>query len=288
MFSRYSRLSLGLLAAALYSGPLLAGLSRQGWAVLPVFTALFLLYLAASRKPDLSTGVGWAALAGMAGMQVLLVLIFWGAGLGLTSILGAVALPLWAPLALTGAAAGFGAWAFRDAAEMEVMLDSAIAVIDAQPGGIADWPDMTEETSARVAETAKVLRHLPLEARRVDPIVQALEAELGIAAFDAFYDLSGEPGDEAVDFGLLRFISSPDILSELMLREEGGLAPMLLLDSPHPAVRAEARDRIADLVDFGEDARMLPDPAWLRELHACFPGEGYDKLSALFSPSRTR
>ena len=58
MISRHSRTGLALFGVALYGGPLLAGFAGHDWAVLPVFASLFLLHVAATRKPDLSTSVG--------------------------------------------------------------------------------------------------------------------------------------------------------------------------------------------------------------------------------------
>ncbi len=201
---------------------------------------------------------------------------------------GAIMLPLWAPIAITAAAAGSGAWAHRDAAEMNVMLDSAIRAIedlslpqtDPLNGG---WPESTVEIRTALDVALDRLRALPhLNAGFVDPIVQALEAVTGADAFDAFYDAAGQEDDDnepGVDLGLLRYIASPAVLIALIDRGEGGLAPQLLLDAPNASVRAEARARVADLVEAGAPDDQLPDPDWLDTLERRFPDEGYRLLA---------
>ena len=285
-----SRTGLALLGVALYGGPILAGLAQHDWTVLPVFAALFLLYIAASRRPDLATGVGRASLATMAVVQVALVAIGWAIGLLLADILSPVALPLWAPLAITALGAGVGAWAFRDAAEMEVMLDSALARIaemeaTAAPRGFdVPWPDPAPATDEAVRLTLTALRALPgIDLTAIDPIVRQLDAEVGAAGFDPLYDgagLDGALNEPVVDFALLRFSALPRVFGQLVARSEAGLSPVLLLNAPNPQVRAEARAMVAGMVEAAVPVTDLPDPAFLRELAGAFPGEGYNRLLA--------
>lgn len=290
MISRYSRTGLNLLGLALFGGPALAGLAGQGWAVLPVFAALFLLYVAATHKPDLSTAAGWAGLALMAAIQGMLVSVVYGLGLLAAQAAGPViALPLWAPVLVTGAAAGFGLWAFRDAAEMDVMLDSALKALGETDDMLrkdrpeAPWPEAAPEVQAAADRALQAVRGAQtLDAGFVDPIVQQLESEAGVHAFDPLYDAAGlEAGanEPIVDFALLRFIASPGILSQLIDRGEGGLAPMLLLNAPSAAVRAEARACVGDLFDQKAPLNQQPDPGWLAELAGQFPGEGFEALA---------
>ncbi len=289
MISRYSRTGLLLLSGALYGGVVLAGLAGHPFRVLPVYAALFLLYIAATRKPDMATGAGWAGLAILALVQVGLVALCYGIGMLAAQVVGIVALPVWLPLAITAAAAGYGAWAFRDAAEMEVFLDSALkelAVMGAdQPAPGADpWPDPDPKATAALDRALEALRAVErINVGPVDPIVQRLEAEVKATAFDPFYDAAGGDGEagSVIDFALLRYVASPAIQNELITRGEAGLAPTLLLNAPHPSVRNEARARVMDLVDAQAPRNQLPDPDWLAELDATFPGEGYGELIAL-------
>lgn len=289
MISRYSRSGLGLFGVALYGGPLLAGFARHDWAVLPVFAALFLLYISARRKPDLDTRAGWAGLAMMAVTQAALVTLDWGVGLGLAALFGPVMLPLWGPLLLTAVAAGLGAWAHRDAAEMDVMLDNVLEELDRmKPGGMKAgedlWPGVTPQVEAALGEALETLRELDkLNPAVIDPVVARLDAKAGTAAFDAFYDAAGQDDDDnepIVDYALLRFLARPQVLIEVIDRGEGGLAPQLLLDAPDEDVRAEARARVEDLLGAAAPDDQLPDAARITLLDARFPGEGYDRLAA--------
>ena len=291
MIGARSRTGLALLGVALHGGPVLAGLAQHDWSVLPVLSALFLLYIAAVRRPDLATGAGRVNLATMAVVQVALVVIGWAIGLALADIIGRVALPLWAPLAITAFAAGVGAWAFRDAAEMDVMLDSALARIAEMetlppPPRSFDvpWPDPAPGADDAVWRALQRLRARPeLDVAENDAIVQGLNAEAGAAGFDPLYDAAGLDGtlnEPAVVFALLRFSALPQVFDALVARGEAGLAPMLLLNAPDARVRAEARALVAEMVTAAVPVTELPDPALLRELAGEFPGEGYNRLLA--------
>jgi hypothetical protein len=227
----------------------------------------------------------------MAVVQVAHVAIGWAIGLLLADILGAVALPLWAPLAVTAVSAGVGAWAFRDAAEMDVMLDSALARIAEMettpvPARSLDapWPAPAPAAEEAVAQALRALRARPAtDLAEIDRIVRRLAADVGAAGFDPLYDAAGLQGalnEPAVDLALLRFSALPEVFEQLVARGEAGLAPMLLLNAPAPPVRAEARALVAGLVDAAVPVSELPDPALLRELAGAFPGEGYNRLLA--------
>ncbi|GGD37983.1 hypothetical protein [Sinisalibacter lacisalsi] len=287
MINRHGHAGLVLFAAALYGGPVLAGMAGHGAQALPVFAALFLLYMAASRKPDLATGAGWAGLAIMAVVQAGIVVASWGLGLGAAQLLGPVALPLWAPLAITGLAAGVGTWALRDAAEMNVMLDHAIREIEAlkatpAPGTPPPWPEAS--AAARAAYDrfrAALAQGDGVSVSQIDPLVQRLEIEAGIEAFDLLFDdVCTDTADPRLDFAALRFIASPALLRALVERGEGGVLPAFLLNAAAPSTRHEARGRVLDMIEAGAPADQLPDPAWLDELDAAFPGEGYGSLLA--------
>lgn len=291
MFGPRSRSGLALLGVALHGGPVLSGFAHHDWSVVPVFATLLLLYTAAIRRPDLSTGAGQVSLATMAVVQLALAAIGWAIGLALADIVGRVALPLWAPLAVTAVAAGVGAWAFRDAAEMDVMLDSALARIaemEARPAphrsDDVPWPEPLPGADAAVGQALRALRARPgLALPEIDAIVRRLEADVGIAGFDPLYDATGRDGalnEPVVDLALLRFAALPQVFDQLIARGEAGLAPILLLNAPDARVRAEARAFVAQMVAASAPVSELPDPALLRELAGAFPGEGYNRLLA--------
>lgn len=289
MMMRCGRTGLILFMVVLYGGPFLAGLANHGWAVLPVFAALFLLHVSALQKPDLSTSAGWANLALMGVVQVALVGLAWGLGLGVAGLVGAVMVPVWAPIALTAVAAGSSAWAMRDAAEMNVMLDSAIEMLEGAAKsdgaiGTFDWPEPTPQVNHTLDEARERLRGVgALDPTVIDPIVQWVEQQSGAEAFDGFYDIAGQTGDEnepEVDYALLRYVGVPSVFSQLIDRGEAGLAPQLLLDAPHADVRREARARVLELVEIGAPDNQLPDANRLAGLAKRFPGEGFERLAA--------
>lgn len=83
--------------ALLYFGPLLAGLGGFGWNVVPVFVAIFMLWLFILRPhlwprhlKDWTRSEALVALAAQAVMQVLLVTLCFGIGRGLGGVLGAL------------------------------------------------------------------------------------------------------------------------------------------------------------------------------------------------------
>ena len=137
-----------------------------------------------------------------------------------------------------------------------------------------------------VDRTVEALKALPPNANvaMIDPVVQDLEQEADVAGFDPFYDAAGEVdgrADRRVDLGLLRFVASPYIRRQLVERGEGAMAPMLMLNATDAGVRSEARSLLMTLIEEGTPKDQLPDPIWLGELDAEFPGEGYDELARL-------
>ena len=95
--------------ALLYFGPLLAGLGGFGWHVVPVFVALFLLWLVILRPQELPRArAEWlqsetlVALSTRAAVQILLVVLCFGIGRGIGGVLGALPhFPLMLPIALS-------------------------------------------------------------------------------------------------------------------------------------------------------------------------------------------
>lgn len=102
--------------ALLYLGPLLAGITGLGWAYVPVFTVLFVLWLLFLRpemwpgaKQDWRRGADWLTLVARAAVQVLLVAVLFGVGRGLGGVMGwDPAIPFYVPVALSSAAIVLG------------------------------------------------------------------------------------------------------------------------------------------------------------------------------------
>ncbi|MEO5621110.1 MAG: hypothetical protein ABIQ85_09335, partial [Cypionkella sp.] len=92
-----NRMRLLMVATALlYMGPLMAGLGGFGWATVPLFLALFLIWIFILRPQQwprslhdwLNRYEPWAALGTNAAVQLLLVLLLFGLGRGIGGALG--------------------------------------------------------------------------------------------------------------------------------------------------------------------------------------------------------
>jgi hypothetical protein len=106
----HNRLRLVRLATAvLYFGPLLAGLIGQGWGMIPVFVAIFLLWSVIVRPhlwpatlSDLPKSEALVAMASLLATQILLVVICFGLGRGIGGVLALKPdLPAYLPAALS-------------------------------------------------------------------------------------------------------------------------------------------------------------------------------------------
>ena len=95
--------------ALLYFGPLLAGLGGFGWGLIPVFTAIFVLWLIILQpfefpisKAEWLTLDAWVAVAARAAVQLLLVVALFAVGRGIGGILGVMTgFPNVLPIALS-------------------------------------------------------------------------------------------------------------------------------------------------------------------------------------------
>lgn len=137
--------------ALLYLGPLLAGLAGFGWAQVPVFAAIFLMWLVILRPGQWpGSGADWVrgpailSLVAKAAVQLLLVTVCFGIGRGLGGVLDFLPpLPFWLPLLISAAAIPLGRliWNPHKAAEIDAFLDDAIAQIErvGNPPDDVDW-----------------------------------------------------------------------------------------------------------------------------------------------------
>jgi len=102
------RLAMGA-GLLLYLGPLLAGMAGSGWPVVPVFTAIFLMWLVIlrpqewpDRLADWQRPEALVALAARAVVQIFLVALCFGIGRGIGGVLGVtLGLPVLAPIAVS-------------------------------------------------------------------------------------------------------------------------------------------------------------------------------------------
>jgi hypothetical protein len=129
-----------LAAALLYLGPLVAGLSSAPIALLPVFVAIFVLWVAILRPSVWSkatsggTPVALAVhLGGLTLMQVLLVILAFALGRGLSTLVGVLDLPVWLPVLVSLAAVPVGRMLWNpalDNAEADAFLDEAVRSVN--------------------------------------------------------------------------------------------------------------------------------------------------------------
>lgn len=188
------------VTALLYIGPLVAGLGGFGWAVVPLFAAIFLLWLFILRPHQWPQTLSeWAqpqplvALLTQALVQLLLVAVLFGVGRGIGGVMGTV--PVFSvvlPLSISFLSIPLArmVWDPWQANQVDRFLDDAIARVqattadtDANPGldlarrlvaPLADLPDDTPETD--------VARHL------IALSTQAHAADIRKALFEGVRD----------------------------------------------------------------------------------------------------
>ena len=129
--------------ALLYIGPLTAGLGGFGWAVVPVFAAIFLLWLFILRPhqwprhaADWARSEAWITLITQTAVQTLLVAVLFGIGRGIGGTLGTLPhFPLMLPIAVSFLSIAlarliWNPWKDRD---IDRFLGDAIARVNASP-----------------------------------------------------------------------------------------------------------------------------------------------------------
>lgn len=201
---------LQIATACLYLGPLLAGLGGYGWAVVPVFTAIFLLWLIVLRpqewpqsRTDWLQPDSWLAMAARAVMQLLLVVLCFGIGRGLAGVAGLdLPLPFMGPIMLSFLAIPIAriAWPPQHAQELDSFLDEAIASVQAA----APPPDAAERLAelrlfaARLTEPLSDLRD-DTRPSVIEAHLEALQTHLPPATLlDALHDRLANPRNSRV------------------------------------------------------------------------------------------
>ena len=134
------RLAMGA-GLLLYLGPLLAGMAGSGWPVVPVFTAIFLMWLVIlrpqewpDRLADWQRPEALVALAARAVVQIFLVALCFGIGRGIGGVLGVtLGLPVLAPIAVSLLAIPLArlVWNPAEAAALDLALDDALRQVQA-------------------------------------------------------------------------------------------------------------------------------------------------------------
>ncbi|RUS59897.1 hypothetical protein EGN72_11375 [Pseudorhodobacter sp. E13] len=279
------RLMMGA-TALLYFGPLLAGLGGHGWAVVPVFAAIFMLWLVIMRPQDFPRNLSdWQrpealiAFAARGAVQLLLVLVCFGIGRGIGGVLGSLPpFPLMLPIGISFLAIPLARliWDPRKAQDMDAVLTDALAQIET---GTAVGSDFSYAKAVLAP-----LNGLP------DDVTEA-ELESHLDAIRALVD-------EAMTFEvLLEQVNSgeaslPSQRALMLLASDGAALERMadLRDAPVKALQALRQDaalvaRMAQrlVTALRQDPDVWPDcptPGFLEELRADLPAAA-DNLSAL-------
>ncbi len=194
--------------ALLYFGPLLAGLGGFGWAVVPIFAAIFILWLFILRPQQWPRKLAeWArpealiTLLTQAVMQVLLVAVSFGIGRGIGGVLGAVPpFPLMLPVAISFLSIPVARllWDPWQADRGAGMLDDVIAKAEAaaQAAPQDDLRTRVEAAERMVLALDKLPEDSPPEV--LISHLMAMSANVGhdalrVALMDRVYDNSASP-----------------------------------------------------------------------------------------------
>lgn len=151
----FLRLKLLLAAAALlYLGPLLSGLAGYGWANIPAFAAIFMLWLVLMRPQDFPQSAAcwlnpsaWLGFAARLVLQVLLVAVCFGIGRGIGGVLGVQpAIPAVVPVAMSLLAVVFGRLISdpRKMQQMDEVVNSALTQIEGATSDLRKADDYAE------------------------------------------------------------------------------------------------------------------------------------------------
>lgn len=241
-----TRLRLLMAATALlYLGPLLAGLGGYGWAVVPVFAAIFVLWLIVLRPQQWPRRAGdWKRGAVATGavtqalVQLLLVTLLFGIGRGIGGVLAIIPpFPAMLPIAVSFLSIPLSRliWDPWKAAQMDQFLDQALREIHASP------------PVYRAGQVALVQK-------RLAPIL-ALPDDTAVTEMSRHLDLIGMETDEtAVRIALLDRANAeaPSRLEQMALilhATDGRLIEVVGGDGPTLALAAlTAKNAAPDLI----------------------------------------
>lgn len=270
---RHTRAGVALYAVPLYAGPLLAGGATQPPAVIPVLAALLLLMMVVTRRVALDSAAGALRFGALAAAQFAVVALLFAAGRGGAWLLGGLSVPLWLPLALTGAAAAFAAWRYRDTREVEGALEEALTALRDTPTPQDPSESVLDDAGLSTVQAAfDRLRALPArpDPARIDPIVEELETAMDDGAIHSLIGEAGQ-GDARFDLALLRYLARPSLRARLAAGGEAEVAVFLTLPSMNATVRAEAV-RLAEILLEEGRAEALPETEWFETQGRADPG----------------
>lgn len=257
--------------ALLYLGPLLAGLAGFGWLQVPVFVALFVLWLVILRPQRWPSRLaGWkkpealVTLAAQTATQALLVLVCFGIGRGIGGVTGLVLpLPELLPIGISLLAIPLSRMIWNPWQGPEIDRFSGGVMATTAGGGLAAAAQLATELlkplAALPADTpvAEVEAHLAALARHLDPATlrDALLDDPGPGLLRALMIHASQPATLAAlagsDYPAQAFSaagSDAPLLGLLAARLSAVLrvTPALAADFPEPKAVLGAADRSPD------------------------------------------
>jgi hypothetical protein len=271
-----ARLLMGA-SALLYLGPLLAGLAGAGWASLPVFTAIFMLWLLVLRPYDFPQTAAdwrrpeaWLIFATQVVIQVLLVTFCFGAGRGIGGMLGFLPVlhPL-LPIAVSALAIPLGrlVWDPKKMHETNRFLDDALAQIDGM--------NRPAQDKSYVRAMLNPLNGLPDDVPE-DMLLQHLNAlrnhvDEGLA-FEVLLQKVNEGKATLAGRRALMVMASDGAAIERAMRPDMPLRALQALRGDEAAVAALAGRLTLALQQDSDIWPDCPNPAYLKTLAVALPG----------------
>ena len=226
--------------ALLYFGPLLAGLGGLGWAQVPVFVAIFVLWLIILRPQHWpKTLTDWqkpAALifvAAQTATQALLVVVCFGVGRGIGGVTGfSLALPVLLPVGISLLSIPLCRmiWDPQKGQQIDRLLDDAIAAIETA----SPMPGPGDAAMQVAAEMLKPLAALP--------------ASTPVAEVEAHLTALTRHLDHETLSAALRAAPGPQLRRALMIHASQPAALMALQDQAYP---------VQALTAAGDDPALL-------------------------------
>lgn len=271
-----ARLLMGA-AVLLYCGPLLAGLAGAGWANIPVFTAIFVLWLLVLRPFEFpQTAADWRRrealmiFATQVALQLLLVTLCFGAGRGIGGVLGFAPMvhPL-VPIAISAISVPLGRmiWDPNKMNEINRLLDRTLAQIDGM--------GKPAQSKSYIRAMLKPLNGLPDDvpeetlARHLNALRNHVDEGL---AFEELLQWANDGRATLAGRRALMVLGSDGAAIERAMRPDMPLRAMLALQGDEGMMTAFARRLAAALRQDSDIWPDCPDTACLKKLAAALPG----------------
>lgn len=282
----------------LYLGPLLAGACGAGWSVIPVFVALFLLWLVVLRPQDWPQSLedwqspdAWIGLTTRVVVQFVLVLLCYGVGAGFAGVTGLpFEVPLVLPVLLSLAAVPLARLAWPDTlAVANLFLQESYGqppeapVEDGQPGSRARRRDIA-------LQLAQPMIGLPAETRTETIAAHLRALATHVAAddlFEALLDCHGAgPDRPALRRALILHATSPQTVEAC----PGRAAPVVALQvaGREPELLRLFADCCRQLLDQHADAwGECPNQSALEAARRGADGAAAEALARLIAMNRS-